>query len=309
LSNPVVLAKELTKRFDGFTAVDRVSFALEAGEILGYLGPNGSGKTTTLRMILGLIQPTSGRAQLFGQTVSQGGDEIRQRVGYVSQRSALYDELTVAENLAFYARAYGVRQAGPVTDVMGELGLEGMAATRAGDLPIGWRQRLALASALIHRPPLLILDEPTSGVDPISRRAFWDRIYDLAAQGVAALVTTHYLEEAEYCRRVGIMVGGRLLAIDEPSRLKRSALPGSAWDVWAEPLLEALTALEADPQVLRAGLAGDHLRAITAPGSEEGDLSRRLEGQGFRLVRQERVEPSLEDVFLALAGDERPAEA
>jgi len=163
--------------------------------------------------------------------------------------------------------------------------------------------------AFHHQTGEFVHAEPTSGVDPISRRAFWDRIYDLAAQGVAALVTTHYLEEAEYCRRVGIMVGGRLLAIDEPSRLKRSALPGSAWDVWAEPLLEALTALERDPQVLRAGLAGDHLRAITAPGSEEGDLSRRLEGQGFRQVRQERVEPSLEDVFLALAGDERPAEA
>jgi ABC-2 type transport system ATP-binding protein len=304
VSTPILVAEELTKRFGEFTAVDRVSFTLEAGEILGYLGPNGSGKTTTLRMLLGLIRPSSGRAELFGQTVSEGGDEIRQRVGYMSQRCALYDELTVDENLWFYARAYGVRQATRVRAVIDELGLAPMTNTRAGDLPTGWRQRLALASALIHRPPLLILDEPTSGVDPVSRRAFWDRIYDLASQGVATLVTTHYLEEAEYCRRVGIMVGGRLLAIDEPRRLKRSALPGTAWDVWAEPLLEALTALEADPQVLRAGLAGDHLRAITERGVADGDLHRKLEAQGLHRVRQERVEPSLEDVFLSLAGGE-----
>jgi len=304
MSTPAASAKGLTKRFGDFTAVNNVSFDLGAGEIIGYLGPNGSGKTTTLRMLLGLLRPTAGSAALFGQDVAHAGDAIRERVGYMSQRSALYDELTVSENLSFYARAYGVRNPGRIGEVLHEVDLEAAAATRAGDLPIGWRQRLALASALIHRPPLLILDEPTSGVDPVSRRAFWDRIYALAGQGVAVLVTTHYLEEAEYCHRVGIMIRGRLLAIDEPSRLKRTALPGAAWDIFAEPVLEALEALEADTSVVRAGLAGDHLRAITGPEVGPQALAQRLTSQGFSQVRQQQVDPSLEDVFLALAGEE-----
>jgi ABC-2 type transport system ATP-binding protein len=304
VSTPALSALGLTKRFGDFTAVENVSFALSQGEILGYLGPNGSGKTTTMRMLLGLLRPTAGRAELFGQDVTQAGDSIRQQVGYMSQRSALYDELTVSENLSFYSRAYGVRDPQRIKEVLRELDLEAVTDSAAGDLPIGWRQRLALASALIHRPRLLILDEPTSGVDPVSRRSFWDRIYSLAAQGVAALVATHYLEEAEYCHRVGIMIRGSLLALGEPAALKRSTLPGAAWDVFAEPVLEALQELEADPSVVRAGLAGDHLRAITRPGAEGNALQARLTAKGFSGVRQEAVEPSLEDVFLALAGEE-----
>jgi ABC-2 type transport system ATP-binding protein len=303
MTPPALEAHGLTKCFGDFTAVDNVSFALGQGEILGYLGPNGSGKTTTMRMLLGLLRPTAGRAELFGQDVATAGDSIRQHVGYMSQRAALYDELTVRENLSFYALAYGVRASARIEDVLREIELEGVADSAAGALPIGWRQRLALASALIHRPRLLILDEPTSGVDPVSRRSFWDRIYALAAEGVAALVTTHYLEEAEYCHRVGIMIGGELRAIDEPAVLKRSTLPGAAWDVFAEPVLEALLELEADPSVVRAGLAGDHLRAITRAGAEPRALQAQLTSKGFHDVRQEPVEPSLEDVFLALAGE------
>jgi len=304
MTTPALTAHGLTKKFGEFLAVDDVSFALRQGEILGYLGPNGSGKTTTIRMLLGLLRPSGGYAELFGQEVVHGGDALRQHVGYMSQRAALYDELTVRENLSFYALAYGVRQRGRIEQVLGELGLQAAADTIAGGLSIGWRQRLALAGALIHQPRLLILDEPTSGVDPVSRRRFWDRIYSLAGQGVAILVTTHYLEEAEYCQRVGIMIRGRLLALDEPAILKRTALPGEAWDVFADPALEALEELEADPSVLRAGLAGDHLRAITRPGVGAGDLQARLSARGYRQVRQEPVEPSLEDVFLALAGEE-----
>lgn len=299
---PAARADRLTKRFGDFTAVDRVSFDLNPGEILGYLGPNGSGKTTTLRMLLGLLRPTAGEAELFGRPVAAGGDDLRQQVGYMSQRSALYDELTAAENLAFYALAYGVRDTRRVRQALDEMDLAPVAGVRAGDLPSGWRQRLALAGALLHGPRLLVLDEPTSGVDPLSRRAFWDRIYALAADGVAALVTTHYLEEAEYCHRVGIMIDGSLRAIDEPARLKHSALTGEAWDVWAELVLETLEALGSEPMVARAGLAGDHLHVIGAPGVGVGDLVRRLEALGFRAVRAERVEPTLEDVFLALAG-------
>jgi ABC-2 type transport system ATP-binding protein len=303
MSGPTLAAFGLTKRFGDFTAVDNVSFSLVGGEILGYLGPNGSGKTTTLRMLLGLLRPTAGRAELFGLDVSRAGDEVRQQVGYMSQRSALYDELTVRENLTFYAQAYSVSDPGRPEEVLEEVGLSGVAGSPARDLPIGWRQRLALASALIHRPSLMILDEPTSGVDPVSRRAFWDRIYGLADRGVAVLVTTHYLEEAEYCHRVGVMIGGLLCALDSPSVLKRTALPGAAWDVFAEPVLEALGELEAERAVVRAGLAGDHLRAITRPGASADDLRARLASRGFAGVRVEVVEPSLEDVFLALAGD------
>jgi ABC-2 type transport system ATP-binding protein len=303
MSMPALEAHGLTKRFGEFTAVDNVSFALGQGEILGYLGPNGSGKTTTMRMLLGLLRPTAGSAELFGQDVARAGDAVRRQVGYMSQRSALYDELTVRENLSFYAMAYGVRDPGRISEVLRDVELETAEGTAAGALPTGWRQRLALAGALIHRPPLLILDEPTSGVDPVSRRGFWDRIYTLAGQGVSALVTTHYLEEAEYCHRVGIMIGGSLLALDEPGKLKRSTLPGAAWDIFAEPALEALQQLEADPSVLRAGLAGDHLRAITRVGAGPRELQERLTAQGFREVRQEPAEPSLEDVFLALAGE------
>jgi ABC-2 type transport system ATP-binding protein len=303
MTTPTLAAHNLTKRFGDFTAVDDVSFTLEAGEILGYLGPNGSGKTTTLRMLLGLLRPTSGSAELFGEDVSRAGDPIRQRVGYVSQRSALYDELTVSENLSFYAHAYGVSEPERPREVLRDVDLGDVAGSRAGDLPIGWRQRLALAGALIHRPSLLILDEPTSGVDPVSRRAFWDRIYALADGGVAVLVTTHYLEEAEYCHRVGVMIDGSLRALDSPAELKRAALPGAAWDVFAEPVLEALAELEADEAVVRAGLAGDHLRAITRPGAEAAGLRARLASKGLAAVRVEPVEASLEDVFLSLAGE------
>jgi ABC-2 type transport system ATP-binding protein len=294
---------ELTKRFGDFTAVDRVSFNVQRGEVLGYLGPNGSGKTTTIRLMLGLLKPSGGRATVFGFDVARESEEIRRRVGYMSQRFALYDELTALENLAFYAGVYGAGEHGRVQEAMQTVGLEGVAGVRAGELPIGWRQRLALATAIVHRPALLILDEPTSGVDPIARRAFWNLIYELAEQGVTALVTTHYMDEAEYCNRVGIMRRGRLLAMDTPSALKGSALPGLAWDVVAEPVLQALSVLQGMHSVTRAGLAGDHLRAITDTTVAASTLSEALTGGGVSVTRVEPVEPSLEDVFLALAGE------
>ncbi len=298
-----VEARDLTKRFDGFTAVDRVSFEIGPGEIVGYLGPNGSGKTTTLRMLLGILRPTSGRAMVLGFDAVSQAEAIRSRVGYMSQKFALYDELTAFENLTFYAGVYGVRGESPLREAIARVGLGGIETTRAADLPIGWRQRLALATAFVHRPTLLFLDEPTSGVDPLARRAFWDLIYELSEEGVTAFVTTHYMDEAEYCGRLGIMHRGKLLAMDTPSALKRSVLPGAAWDVQAEPMVAALRALEAAPQVLRAGLAGDHLRAITRPGASAEDLSRALSAQGLRATNIGDVTPSLEDVFLYLAVD------
>ena len=303
----VVRADGLTKRFGDFTAVDRVSFDIPAGEVVGFLGPNGSGKTTTIRMLLGLLLPTAGSAEVLGFDIRRDAERIRERVGYVSQKFALYYDLTVIENLQFYAGVYGTADPGRIREVLQLVGLEPFRRSMVGSLSTGRRQRLALATAIVHRPKLFFLDEPTSGVDPTARRAFWDLIYRLVEQGTTALVTTHYMDEAEYCGRVGILSGGRLLALDSPGALKRDALPGSAWDVYAEPLLPALAALAACPLVSRAGLAGDHLRAITPAGTEESDLRERVLPSGIVLTKLEKTEPTLEDVFLSLTAAPPPA--
>lgn len=297
----VIDAKGLTRRFGEFTAVDRVSFTVQTGEVVGYLGPNGSGKTTTIRMLLGLLLPSEGEAHVLGYDVASQSEEVRARVGYMSQKFALYHELTVSENLEFYAGVYGVHKRSRLDDVLAQVGLSDLKRERVSNLSTGWRQRLALGTAIVHSPRLLFLDEPTSGVDPTARRAFWDLIYELVASDVTAFVTTHYMDEAEYCGRVGIMRAGRLLAMDTPSALKELAFSGLAWDVFAEPILSALEALEACPFVLRAGLAGDHMRAITQPDVEREMLLERLESAGLENLRADLVEPSLEDVFLSLA--------
>ena len=297
----VIQAYNLTKRFDSFTAVDHISFYINAGEVVGYLGPNGSGKTTTIRMLLGLLRPSEGDATVLGYDIVHQSERVRERVGYMSQKFALYHDLTVGENLAFYAGVYGVRDQTRLVEVLDLIGLRSLKAERVSDLSTGWKQRLALGTAIVHRPRLLFLDEPTSGVDPTARRAFWDLIYTVVAAGVTALVTTHYMDEAEYCGRVGIMRDGKLLALDSPSALKRHALPGLAWDVFAQPLLPALGALEQCPCVLRAGLTGDHLRAITPSAANAETLHRSLREAGIQVERIELVEPTLEDVFLALA--------
>ncbi len=302
MSDAVVRIQELTKCFGDFTAVDRVSFEVRRGEVFGYLGPNGSGKTTTIRMLLGLLRPTSGQAMVFGQDVTRQVEAIRSRVGYMSQKFALYHELTVDENLRFYAGVYSNPDSKRLHAVIDQAGLRGLEELQAGKLPIGWRQRLALATAIIHRPTLLFLDEPTSGVDPVARRAFWDLIYNLADEGVTSLVTTHYMDEAEYCGRVGIIHHGRILALGTPSELKRKALPGAAWDIYAQPHLEALTVLTEMPGVLQTGLAGNHLRAITKESVQPRDIRNALAQGGMQAIDVKRIEPTLEDVFLTLAG-------
>ncbi len=299
----VIQTQDLTKKFGEFTAVDEVTFTVRAGEVLGYLGPNGSGKTTTIRMLLGLLLPSAGNARVLGYDILTQPEPIRSQVGYMSQKFALYDELTAWENLAFYAGVYGVREREHIRNTLARLGLDEVMRERAADLPVGWRQRLALATAIVHGPRLLFLDEPTSGVDPTARRDFWDLIYAFVNEGVTAFVTTHYMDEAEYCGRVGIMSAGRLLAMDTPSGLKRDHLPGLAWDVimgatHAASLPDSILRLENCPGVLRAGLAGDHLRAITARDVTITDL-RKVLNAGDVLIQP--AEATLEDVFLALA--------
>lgn len=301
MSDPVITTQGLTKKFGDFVAVDSVTFSVGAGEVVGYLGPNGSGKTTTMRMLLGLLLPTAGSGQVLGFDIVKQSEQVRPRVGYMSQKFALYHDLTVAENLAFYAGVYGIRDRRRQSEVLELVGLGAMRNERISALSTGWKQRVALGTAIVHQPRLLFLDEPTSGVDPNARRAFWDLIYTVVEGGVTALVTTHYMDEAEYCGRVGIMRDGKLLALDTPSVLKRTALPGVAWEVRATPLLTALSALEACPAVLRAGLVGDHLRAITPSTEDASVLREALQGAGVSIETIEVVEPTLEDVFLALA--------
>ena len=234
MDQEVIVAQGLTRKFGDFTAVDHISFSVNSGEVVGYLGPNGSGKTTTIRMLLGLLIPSDGEARVLGYNVVSQTEQIRARVGYMSQKFALYHDLTVGENLAFYAGVYGERSRKRLEEVLELVGLRQLEKEMVSNLSTGWRQRLALGTAIVHRPRLLFLDEPTSGVDPTARRAFWDLIYELVSEGVTALVTTHYMDEAEYCGRVGIMRDGKLLAMDTPTALKTNALPGLAWDVFVE---------------------------------------------------------------------------
>jgi ABC-2 type transport system ATP-binding protein len=309
MTTPIILTENLTRRFGEFTAVDHVNFTVNAGEIVGYLGPNGCGKTTTIRMLLGLLEPSEGRATVLGFDSFRQSEEVRARVGYMSQKFALYDDLTVLENLAFYGGVYGLHDPQRIDETLALVGLAGHERELARALSAGWRQRLALAIALVHQPKLLFLDEPTSGVDPTARRAFWDLIYELAAGGVTVLVTTHYMDEAEYCGRVGIMRDGKLLAMDTPAALKASVIPGEVWEVHAQPLEAALSSLAQAYGVLRVGLAGDHLRVITRAGLGAKTLRKALQEQGGALnplkgpapERVERGEPTLEDVFLSLA--------
>ncbi|MEZ0396783.1 MAG: ABC transporter ATP-binding protein [Anaerolineales bacterium] len=301
MTETVIAAENLTRRFGDFTAVDHVTFSVRAGEIVGYLGPNGCGKTTTIRMLLGLLQPSEGRATVLGFDSFRQSEEVRARAGYMSQKFAIYDDLTVLENLTFYAGVYGLRERRRLDETLDLTGLRGCERDLTRELSAGYRQRLALAIALVHQPKLLFLDEPTSGVDPTARRAFWDLIYQLAEQGVTALVTTHYMDEAEYCGRVGILRDGKLLALDTPAALKASVISGQVWEVFVEPLEAGLEALRGAEGVLRVGLSGDHLRVIARRGLGAESLRRAMQARGPAPQRLERGEPTLEDVFLALA--------
>lgn len=217
-------AHELVKRFGAFTAVDQISFDVGAGEIFGFLGPNGAGKSTTIRILCGLLTPTSGKARIAGFDVGKQSDKIKSIIGYMSQKFSLYEELTVMENLQFYAGVYDVKKEeipARISELLQIVGLTGKENLQAGSLSLGWRQRLALACALVHRPRILFLDEPTGGVDPSSRREFWDLIGDLAEAGTTVLVTTHYMDEAEHCNRILFINSGRAVAMGTPTALKQ----------------------------------------------------------------------------------------
>ncbi len=300
MAEPVIVVENLTRRFGDFVAVDHINFEVQAGEVVGYLGPNGSGKTTTIRMLLGLLKPSDGKATVLGYDVFKQSEDIRARVGYMSQKFAIYDDLTTLENLTFYGGVYGINDKARILHTLELVGLKGHEHTLTGDMSTGWRQRLSLGIALVHEPKLLFLDEPTSGVDPTARRAFWDLIYELAEGGVTILVTTHYMDEAEYCERVGVMRDGKLLAMDTPTNLKKKIITGDVWEVFAYPLEQGIELLSTMEGVERVGLAGDHLRVISSQVKKEA-MSDLLSRENIRVEKIESGEATLEDVFLALA--------
>ena len=303
-----IQVRELSKRFGKFTAVDRVSLAVQRGEVFGFLGPNGSGKSTTIRMLCGILLPSSGSASVAGFDVAQAPEQVRQHIGYMSQKFSLYEELTVEENLDFFAGIYGlaVNEAGVRREEV--LGMTGLAARRdelARDLPGGLRQRLALACAIIHRPVVLFLDEPTAGVDPIARREFWGFIRATAETGTAVLVTTHYMDEAEQCRRLAFIDRGRIIASGSPTELKAS-LQGCLLEIQVPPkqLMPALEALQARPEAREVAMFGTTLHLTLASQDAIAGIRACLDAQNISGVVVETIVPSLEDVFVSLARPE-----
>lgn len=304
MSAPAISARDLTRRFGAFTAVDAVTFEVEAGEIFGYLGANGAGKSTTIRMLTGLLAPTSGTAIVAGHDVGRHPEAVKSSIGYMSQKFSLYLDLPVIENVLFFGGAYGLAGRAlreRADELLGLTGLAGLGDAITGELPGGIRQRLALACAILHRPRIVFLDEPTAGVDPGARRAFWRLIRDLAAGGTTVFVTTHYLDEAEYCRRIGLMVDGRLVALDTPAGLKRTWVPDRVLVARGQALAGAAAALGAREGIRGVAPfgAGLHLR-VDAARWDEGAVAAALREGGAREVRVERAEPTLEDVFLAV---------
>jgi ABC-2 type transport system ATP-binding protein len=303
---PAVRVENLTKKFGNFTAVDGVSFEVAEKEVFGFLGPNGAGKTTTIKMLTGLIAPTSGRGTVAGFDVRTQSEEIKRHIGYMSQLFSLYADLTVEENIAFFSGLYGVpreRRSERRDWVLEMAGLAEQRRRMTGELSLGWKQRLALGCAVLHEPPILFLDEPTSGVDPISRRGFWDLIYTLAAGGTTVFVTTHYMEEAEYCHRLALMNRGKLIALDTPARLREN-LREPLLEVRASDSTRAVEALQGAPGVAEVGLFGRALHATLREGEDvaaaRSRIPKLLAEKGIEIESIEPIEPSLEDVFVAL---------
>ena len=305
-----VETKSLTKMFGHFTAVDAVDFYIPKGEIFGLLGPNGAGKTTTIRMLCGIIEPSAGKGTVLGWDISRDTELIKQNIGYMSQKFSLYHDLTARENIMFYAQVYRVergRQIARADELIDQLDLRDFEHIQVRNLSGAWRQRVALACAVVHHPPMLFLDEATSGIDPISRRDFWDYIYRLAGEGVSILATTHYMDEAEYCNKVGMMYDGRLIKIASPDSIKDD-LNGSLAAIDCDQPLEAEKILREHEQVSDVSLHGAQLHALLSSLKSETAVTRALKKAGIQVGSFEFVQPTLEDVFIAMIEDQRTVE-
>ena len=295
-------ARGLTKRFGAFTAVDHLDLSVRPGEIFGLLGSNGAGKSTAIRMLCGLLRPTEGTARVSGVDVAEDPEEVKRRIGYMTQRFSLYDDLTVRENLEFFAGIYGLSSRASAERGRWALkmaDLEGKEPFVTRELPGGWKQRLALACAVLHAPRIVFLDEPTGGVDPISRRRFWDLIDGMAADGVTVLVTTHYLDEAEHCDRIALMHDGQLAAEGSVAELKDVFAGNAILEVATGDYGRALEILEKDPEMLETSVFGTRLHVVVADaGAGTQRIEQRLAEAGVGPVAVTRIVPSLEDVFI-----------
>jgi ABC-2 type transport system ATP-binding protein len=300
--------RALTKRFGDFTAVDGIDLDVPRGQIFGFLGPNGSGKTTTIRMLCGTIGPSGGGATVLGHDVVADPESVRRSIGYMSQKFALFEDMTVDENLRFYAGVYGIegeRFAARRRYVLEMADLVGREKELTANLSVGWKQRLALGCATIHEPELLFLDEPTSGVDPTARRQFWELLYDLAEGGVTLFVTTHYMDEATHCNRLAFIYNGRIIAIGSPQQIRDKHMTDQILEVEVGDVEGALAWLGAREGVREAYLSGAMLHVNVGERTDPSALADDLRAGGFDVTRCEPVEPTIEDVFVHLVTEQR----
>lgn len=303
-----VEARDLTKVFSGFVAVDHVSFQVFRGEVFGFLGSNGAGKSTTIRMLCGILAPSEGAGSVSGYDIATQPEQIKKTIGYMSQRFSLYDELTVEENVEFFAGVYGVpkqEETKRIEEILQRIALVEQRRLTTAQLPGGWKQRLALGCAILHRPPVLFLDEPTSGVDPIARREFWDLIYHLSEKGTTVFVTTHYMDEAEYCDRLALMHAGRIIAMDKPENLRGKATSEIFLRLKSSNSLEALRLLEGRSEFLDVSVSGGDLHLRVRDESRAREVIVRILTEQQIDVRQlEPIQPEMEDVFVSLIEQE-----
>jgi len=299
-----VSVRDLVKKFGDFTAVDHINLETSRGEVFGFLGPNGAGKSTTIRILCGLLRPTSGTATVAGYDVAREPETVRQQIGYMSQKFSLYNDLRVIENLRFFAGLYNVPRDLAEKRIAWALAMAGLAGRErliTGTLPGGWKQRLALGCAVLHQPPIVFLDEPTSGVDPISRRQFWELIHHMAGEGVTAFVTTHYMEEAEYCNRLALIDRGRIVALGTPGELKKRAMKGELLLVECSPLGRAVELAQQAPGVLDAAVFGNAMHLVVEAASTAIPALRDyLRQRDVAVHNIEAIPPTLEDVFVSL---------
>jgi ABC-2 type transport system ATP-binding protein len=304
MSDFTVIVEDLSKTFGDFVAVDHIHFQVEKGEIFGFLGPNGAGKSTTIRMLCGLLLPTSGKGKVAGFDLMKEPEKIKQAIGYMSQKFSLYDDLTVIENLHFFGGIYnlsGSSQRKRENEVLEMIGLQDLQDRITRTLAVGSKQRLALGCAILHEPSILFLDEPTSGVDPISRRNFWSLIQHMGEKGVTTFVTTHYMDEAEYCGRLALIYQGRIIALETSSELKVKALSRGVLEVECDPLIPALDLLKKEPWISESAVFGDGLHVISKEGvGLEREIKGLFQKHGIFLKRMGWIRPSLEDVFVSL---------
>lgn len=303
----VIQVQSLVKKFDGFTAVDGISFDVHEGEIFGFLGPNGSGKTTTIRMMLGLLQPTGGSVHVLGLPVKDNPSEIQPRVGYMSQQFSLYNDLTVIQNLHFYGQAYGLDDAllkERIQSAITMADLENHRSATTKDLSGGWRQRLALSAAILHRPEILFLDEPTAGVDPVSRREFWDLLYTFVEQGITVFITTHYMDEAEHCHRLAFLQKGRIIASGSPEAIKHSTMEDDVLEIYPAQVDRAVAILRQATEEEKLNLSDIQLFGATVhvigpgAGNSKRFIRSLLKKAHVDVHAITQIEPSLEDVFI-----------